>query len=125
MFEIMKETKGNCIGVEVRGEVQAEDYEKLEPILENAVKAHGTANLVVHVDALEGIGELDVIRRDAKLFFEHFSNLGKMAVVGTKKWQEWVAKLTDPIMFSTKVKYFNPEELDEAWTWACGAGWKE
>jgi hypothetical protein len=42
-----------------------------------------------------------------------------VAMVGDKKWQEWMAAFCKP--FTTgKVRYFDHEKLDEARTWVTG-----
>ena len=124
MFEIMEQTTESCIGVRVSGEIRANDYRKLEPLLTNAIKAHGIVNLVVHLEDLEGIEDADALREDVKLALKSYGDIGKIAVLGTEKWQEWAAKLMDPILFTIKVAYFGPDAMEEAWDWACGAGWK-
>jgi hypothetical protein len=48
--------------------------------------------------------------------YEAFQSIERVAMVGDKKWQEWMAAFCKP--FTTgKVRYFDHEKLDEARTW--------
>lgn len=125
MFTIMGRSTEDCIGVEVGGTVRTEDYEKLKPVLSNAIEAHGTINLVVYVKDFEGLEGMDVLREDLKLAFNEYKDIAKVAIVGDDRWQEWTAKLLGALTLGTQERYFEIEQMDEAWTWACGVGWKD
>jgi hypothetical protein len=43
----------------------------------------------------------------------------RIALVGDKKWEGWMAKVCEPFTAAT-VKYFGAGELDSAWAWASG-----
>jgi hypothetical protein len=49
----------------------------------------------------------------------HFSKFERIALVGDKKWEEWMAKVCKPFTAAT-VKYFDATELDTAWAWVLG-----
>jgi hypothetical protein len=67
-----------------------------------------------HLFVRRKIAVLD-IKWDAK----HFNQIERVAMVGDKKWQEWMAAFCKP--FTTgKVRYFDHEKLDEARTWVTG-----
>lgn len=125
MFEVLERTTETCIGVKVSGKVQAGDYSKVRPLLSNAIKAHGTINLVVLFEDLEGIADADVIREDVTAALQDLGDIAKVAIIGTEDWQEWAAKLMGPLTLGTKEKYFSLDEIDDAWTWACGMDWQE
>ncbi|MGC9523645.1 MAG: STAS/SEC14 domain-containing protein [Anaerolineae bacterium] len=125
MFTMMDRSTEDCLGVEVSGMVRAEDYEKIKPVLANAIKAHGTISLVVYVKDFEGLGGMDALHEDLRLAFNEYKDIAKVAIVGDDRWQEWAAKLLSALTPGTQERYFEPEQMDEAWTWACGVGWAE
>jgi hypothetical protein len=53
---------------------------------------------------------------DIKWDARHFNEVERVAMVGEKKWQEWLAALCKPFTRAT-VRYFNHEKLDEARAW--------
>jgi hypothetical protein len=40
----------------------------------------------------------------------------RIALVGEKKWEEWMAKVCKPFTMA-KVRYFDASEIDAAWAW--------
>jgi hypothetical protein len=40
----------------------------------------------------------------------------RIAVVGDKKWESWMATLCKPFTMA-KVRYFEASEIDAAWAW--------
>jgi hypothetical protein len=64
MIEILPESTQNCIGFKISGEVEAEDYAKLLPIMDEAIAAHGKINLLVVIEDYEGFDGLDAAKVD-------------------------------------------------------------
>ncbi|MGC9349574.1 MAG: STAS/SEC14 domain-containing protein [Anaerolineae bacterium] len=124
MLTIMEQSTETCLGIKVSGKLKAEDYDKVEPLLSNAIKAHGTVNLVIHIEDFEGYGDTDALRKDLQMAFNEYKDVAKVAIVGTEDWQEWFAKIIDPLTLGTDERFFQPDQTDEAWTWACGVDWK-
>ncbi len=115
MFTILDSTYGNLIAVQVQGHVAKEDYDKVNPLIDKAVKEYGKIKLFIQIDSLNGI-EPKAFVEDVKTYFRHFKDIEKMAVVGETKWQEFWVKLAGPFI-SGKVKYFSHSELIAAQNW--------
>ncbi|MCK4846227.1 MAG: STAS/SEC14 domain-containing protein, partial [Deltaproteobacteria bacterium] len=47
---------------------------------------------------------------------KHHGDLERMALVGEKKWEKWMASFTKPFT-KAEVRYFDASEVDQAWEW--------
>ena len=121
MFEIMERSTDTCIGIKVKGKARVEDYNKLEPIIDNAIKAHGSINMVVAIDDFEGYDDFDALKKDVEMGWDDVEHIARVAVVGDEAWQKWAVKLLSPFTMKMEEKFFEPDDLDAAWTWACSS----
>jgi hypothetical protein len=53
---------------------------------------------------------------DIKFSTTHCTQIERIALVGNKKWEEWMAKVCKPFTMA-KVKYFDAAQLASAWSW--------
>jgi hypothetical protein len=125
MFKLLNRSTESCIGLKVEGKLQAQDYDSLQPILENAFKAHGTINLVLEIEEFEGYKDIDAILKDVEMRINKFGQFSRVAIVSDEGWQEIATKLLAPLALKTDLEFFATEKRDEAWTWACGESWKQ
>ena len=44
----------------------------------------------------------------------------RAAFVGDQKWVKWLTHIMSPFTRHTEEQYFEPEEIQKAWIWACG-----
>lgn len=58
--------------------------------------------------------DLGGLWRDLKFDMKHQDRFGRIAMVGTKGWEEWGTKLSDPLFASTEMRFFAPERRSEA-----------
>jgi len=117
MIEILSESTDTCIGFIVSGEVSAQDYEILIPKLDEAISEYGTINVLAMMGDFEGWGGLDAAKADFDFGTKQYRHVEKAAFVGEKKWQEWMIKIMDPFTRHTDERFFNLDQLDEAWQW--------
>jgi hypothetical protein len=47
---------------------------------------------------------------------DYHKKIEKMAIVGDKKWQEWLTKVAEPF-YAVEAKFFSPDDIDDAWAW--------
>lgn len=115
MFTVMEESGGKVIGIKVEGKIQAEDYDTMIPVLEDAIERDGPISLYCDMTGYAGF-TFGAAVRDAKFGFSHMRDFAKMAVVGgpawIKRWVRWMAPL-----FRIKAKVFEASEAETAWTW--------
>ena len=117
MIEILPQSTETCIGFQISGKVTAEDYDVLTPKLDEAIAASGTINLLVLMGDFEGWGGLDAAKADFNFGTQQYHQVEKAAFIGEKKWQEWMVKIMDPFTRRTDEKFFEPDQIEEAWQW--------
>lgn len=115
MVEILDETENNLIAIKAENTITKEDYEALLPLLEDKIYANGTIRLYMEIQDLEGI-ELKALWEDLKFDSKHADDFSKMAVVGNKKWEEWLIKASKP-MTSGEIKFFELSDKEKAIEW--------
>jgi hypothetical protein len=117
MIEILPQSSETNIGFKVSGKVTLEDYDVLLPKLDEAISVHGKINLLVMIDDLEGWKGMDAAKADFKFGTHEYRQVERAAFVGDKKWQEWMVKIMDPFTRRTDERYFEVDQLDDAWQW--------
>ncbi len=120
MIEILSESTETCIGIKISGKVTVEDYDTLLPVLDEAIDAHGSINLLVLMEDFEGWDRIEAAKADFKFGTHQYRKVEKAAFVSDKKWLEWSVKIMDPFTRRTKEKNFEPDQIDEAWAWVLG-----
>lgn len=115
MFEKLPFISDNVVGYKVEGKVNEADYESVGPELDQMVAEHGNLRMLVDLQDFEGI-EPGAVLADLKLDMKHRNNVEKLAVVGDRKWEEWMTMLSRP--FTTgEVRYFDGPQVEEAKEW--------
>ena len=117
MIQILPQSSEAAIGFKVSGKVTAEDYDVLLPRLDEAISAHGRINLLVLMGDLKGWDGLDAAKADYKFGTQEYRQVEKAAFIGDKKWQEWMIKIMDPFTRRTDERFFNDDQLENAWRW--------
>ncbi len=115
MFRVLEITKDDLVAIQVQGEVDKEDYDKINPLIDKAVEAFGEINLLIYLDRLKAVTP-DALIKDVKTYINHFNHFRKIAVVGDSNWKELIAKVAGPFI-SGRVKYFPESEFTKAHQW--------
>lgn len=114
MHKIIPE-QGNLLRVEVTGKLTQQDYDQLVPSWEATIARHGKMRLLFVMHDFSG-WEPRAAWDDFRFDLEHGADIERVAMVGEKKWQEWIAKL-GALFANTTVRYFDIDELSEAQRW--------
>lgn len=97
------------------GKLTHEDYQKINPLIDSALKGVKHPDVKVLFDATELEGwELRAAWDDLKLGLKHGNEFTKVALYGNKKWEEFAMKIGS-WFFSGEYKYF--EDFDAAYNW--------
>jgi hypothetical protein len=115
MLEKLEDSAGSVVGYKVVGKVTVQDYRKLEPAIENLANQHDSVKLLFDLRECSG-EEVKAWLPDLKFGQRFHDRIGKMAIVGDKRWQRWLTALVSP-WYAKEGRFFLPEESDEAWTW--------
>jgi len=97
------------------GTLTHQDYLKINPLIDAALSGVKDPQVNVFIDATELEGwELRAAWDDFKLGLKHNSEFNRIAIMGNKKWQEYLAKIA-AWFISGEVKFF--EDTETALTW--------
>ena len=106
----------NVLWVKVSGKLSREEYAELVPSWEQMIARHGKLRLLFQMEPGFAGWEPMAAWDDLKFSVSHRKEIERVAVVGAKKWHEFVAKL-GTLLTHSEVRYFQEAELDEAQRW--------
>ncbi len=113
--QLEQKDSGKILEVRVTGKLVHADYERFVPEFDRLAKKHGKLRLLFEMSDFHG-WELHAAWDDLKLGVKHFADIERIAMVGDKKWEEWMAKFCRPFT-RAKVRYFESDSMDEARIW--------
>jgi hypothetical protein len=107
--------EGRVIEVELTGKLTREDYEAFLPEVEQRLKEYGKVRVLMRMHDFHG-WRLAALWQDIKFDMHHFRQFEKIAMVGEKRWQEWMSTICVP--FTTgEVRFFHSDQLEAAREW--------
>ena len=115
MIETLTTVSPKTIGFKLSGKLHDEDYKSFMPTVESFLAAEGKARLFVQFEDFHG-WDLHAVWDDTKFAFKHYSDFDRIAMVGDRRWEIWMAKVCRPFTKAT-VRYFDASQVDEAWAW--------
>jgi nucleotide-binding universal stress UspA family protein len=116
MLQFIPVFDGNIIAVRASGQLTDADYQNFLPQLEQQIDQLGKVCLLFEFDNFSG-WDIDAAKDDVKFAMKHLSDFERIAMVGDKSWEYWMALLAKPFLLSSEVRYFNRENLQDAWDW--------
>jgi hypothetical protein len=114
MHSISKED-GNLVRVEVSGTLTQKDYDELIPSWKQTIARHGKMRLLFVMKDFHG-WEPSAAWKDLRFDLKHGENVERVAMVGEKKWQQWISNL-GALFAKTEVRYFDESNLTDAECW--------
>jgi len=123
MLDFLERSTSNVLGIKATGRLTHTDYQQLVPKLEGLIQEHGKVRVLFELEDCQG-WDLGAPWDDLKFSFKRRGDLERCTVVGERRWQKWMTKLSKPFF---RVKYFDKSALEKAWQWVLeGADrWKE
>ncbi len=107
-LHVISENDGKLLLVHLTGALHKDDYRDFVPIVEQAVQRHGKIRLLVEMHDFYG-WDPGALWEDLKFDFKHFNDIERLAMVGEKKWEEWMATFCKPFTTAT-IRYFPKEQ---------------
>jgi hypothetical protein len=107
--------EGRIIEVTVSGKLNDADYQYFVPEFDRLAARHSMVRLLFEMSQFHG-WEVKAAWDDFKLGLKHHDQMERIAMVGEKKWQEWMAKFCQPFT-AAKVRYFDQTEGLAARAW--------
>jgi hypothetical protein len=115
MIEQLSSGSDKVLAFKLSGKLHDEDYKHFVPVIDAAVAAHGKIRLLTWFHDFHG-WDLHALWDDIKFATTHCTKLERIAMVGDKKWEAWMAKVCKPFTMAT-IRYFDVSQLDDAWKW--------
>jgi len=117
--QLSEQNDGKILEVRVSGKLAKEDYEHFVPEFERLLAAHGKLNVLFEIADFHG-WTVAAAWEDTKFALHHFHDIGRLAVVGEKKWQEGMTTFCKPFTKAT-IRYFDHSDAEEASKWLAEA----
>jgi hypothetical protein len=115
VIEQLPSDSPKILGFKMSGKLHDEDYKTFVPVVEAAVAAQGKVRLLAKFEDFHG-WDMHALWDDIKFATKHCADIERIALVGDRKWEEWMAKVCKPFTRAT-VKYFDASQMDQAWAW--------
>ena len=115
MIETLQTSSPKVIGFRLSGKLHDEDYKTFVPVVDAAVAAEGKVRLFAQFEDFHG-WDLHAAWDDFRFGIRHYRDFDRIAMVGDRKWEKWMATLCKPFT-KAKVRYFDASEVDAAWNW--------
>lgn len=121
MFQVLKPSEGNALGVEISGEYTKGDVEEFKKAFEGKIaEGHDRVNVLVKIDKLN-LRKIHVnaFIEDSMYALKHLKQLRHIAVVGDSRLEKVLIELDNKLFGKKKKelieKYFDVAEIDKAW----------
>jgi hypothetical protein len=115
MIEQLSSSSEKTLGFKMSGKLSDADYKMFVPLIDAAVAKHGKVRILAQFHDFHG-WDLHALWDDIKFSATHCTLLERIALVGEKKWEAWMAKVCKPFTMAT-IKYFDAADIDAAWAW--------
>jgi len=115
MIEELISPSDKAIGFKLSGKLHDEDYKLFVPRVDQAIAQGGKARLLAWFHDFEG-WDMHALWDDIKFATTHCTKIERIALVGEKTWEKWMATVCKPFT-TAKVRYFDAAEVDAAWAW--------
>ena len=114
-IELYETLGGKLLEVKVSGILTKADYEKFNPEFERLVQKHARISILFEMKDFHG-WDMESLWADIKFDFKHYSDIKRIAMVGDKTWEKWMAKVCTPFTGAT-VKYYDLKDVAQARLW--------
>ena len=115
MTEILPQSTDTILGFKLSGKLHDDDYRKFVPLIDTAIARAGKARLLAQFHDFQG-WDLHALWDDIKFSTTHCTKIDRIALVGEKTWEKWMATVCQPFT-AAKIREFDVANIDAAWAW--------
>jgi len=109
------EAEGNYIATKVTGKISHNDYQKILPVINEQLQQNNKIRWYFEMEDFEG-WDLEGLYEELNFDIKYAQDLEKLALVGEKKWTEWLSDMMKPFT-SAEVKHFKSSQKEDAKLW--------
>tara|TARA_R110002073_G_scaffold40547_1_gene114899 strand:- start:103418 stop:103774 length:357 start_codon:yes stop_codon:yes gene_type:complete len=115
MLQIIGIKQNNVIATIATGKLEQQDIEKVHPIIHSILDKGLKVRWYFEMEGFTG-WNLPSLWEDLKMDTAHARDYEKIAMVGDKKWQDWITQFMKPFT-NAEIKYFNIDQKEDAKSW--------
>jgi hypothetical protein len=119
VIEEMPTTSDKVLAFKMSGKLHDEDYKTFVPLIDAAIARQGKVRLLALFHDFQG-WDLHALWDDTKFATAHCTRIERIALVGEKTWEQWMAKVCKPFTMA-KLRYFDVSQMDAALAWIAEA----
>lgn len=119
MIEAISGLPANTVGFKLSGKLHDEDYKKFVPLVDAEIAKDGKIRLLAQFHNFAG-WDAKALWDDIKFSTTHCTKIERIALVGEKTWEKWMAMVCKPFTLA-KIRYFPASDLEAAKTWLAEA----
>lgn len=119
MIEQIPLDSDQAVGFKMSGKLHDADYQTFVPLVDAAIAKHGKVRMLAQFHDFHG-WDLHALWDDIKFSTTHCTKIEKIALVGEKTWEKWMAQVCKPFTMA-KVQYFDAGQLEAAKAWLAEA----
>ncbi len=115
MIDYRDDPEAGIAEIVVDGPISRADFDDVSARLTALIAHCGRVRIL---EDIRRIGMIDpsVIPADVSFSFRHMKDFSHCAIVGERKWIEWLARAIDPLV-SCEIRYFDRTHIEEARRW--------
>lgn len=115
MIETIPHSSDKVLAFRLSGKLHDEDYKSFVPQVDEAIQKHGKVRMLAQFHDFQG-WDAKALWDDIKFSTTHCTKIERIALVGEKSWEKWMATVCKPFTMA-KIKYFDASELAAAEAW--------
>src|SRR5262245_4674446 len=115
MIEQLAMSSDQVLGFKLSGKLNDSDYVRFVPAIDAALAKHRKVRLFAQFHDFQG-WDLHALWDDIKFSTTHCTKIDRVALVGEKTWENWMAKVCKPFTMA-KIQYFDASQIESARRW--------
>lgn len=119
MIEQLSDMPEKTLGFKMSGKLHDEDYKMFVPLVDEAIAKQGKVRMLAQFHDFHG-WDMHALWDDTKFAATHITKIERIALVGEKAWEKWMAVVCKPFSMA-KIRYFDVAELEAAKAWLAEA----
>ncbi len=119
MIEMLTGLPAHTVGFTLSGKLRDEDYKTFVPLVDAEIATEGKVNLLAQFHDFHG-WDARALWDDIKFSTTHCTKIKRIALVGEKAWEKWMAQVCTPFTLA-KVRDFEATDLEAAKAWLAEA----
>jgi hypothetical protein len=119
MIKMLTGLPAHTVGFKLSGRLHDEDYKQFVPLVDAEIAKEGKVNVLAQFPDFHG-WDAHALWDDIKFATTHCTKIRRIALVGEKTWEKWMAVVCKPFTMA-KIRYFDTADVESAKAWCAEA----